>query len=287
MKTAPIPKNEMQRIQQLLSYEILDTTPEDEYNYITTLASFITKAPICLISLIDTNRQWFKSCYGIDNLKETDRSVSFCSHAINQSDIFIIENALLDERFKNNPLVSGEAHVRFYAGVPLIDSAGMALGTLCVINTEPGVLSADQIIQLKMLASQVIKLMELRKANLQIQKDYSEMSILSSKYINQQKQLEEALDNAAKLSAIGEIAASIAHEIRNPLHIVGMESELLASLSESKQSPLEESVFSSITNIDQALDRINGIIKGLTINSRLVKDEFQNVEIKSVIDDCL
>ena len=284
----PIPKNEKERLIQLLSYDILDTTPEDEYNQITKLASTLTKAPVALVSLIDTNRQWFKSCYGIDNLSETDRSISLCAHAIDQDeDIFIIENPLEDERFKHNPLVTGSTHVRFYAGVPLIDQDGFALGTLCVIDTDFNQINDLQKEQLKMLAKQVVKLMELRKANLQIKKDYAEFSGLSKKYLDQQSKLEDALQRAAKMSTIGEIAASIVHEIRNPLLIVSATADILGSMAEDNLPGLTEEVVSGAKTIDKALDRINKIINSLMNSARTMKDPFQKVSMRTVVGDCM
>jgi anti-sigma regulatory factor (Ser/Thr protein kinase) len=153
---------EADRLTALRSYRILDTAPEQAFDDLTMLASRICGAPIALISLIDETRQWFKSRVGLE-ASETSRSVSFCAHAIQQSGLFIIPDALDDARFRDNPFVQGEPHVRFYAGAPLVARNGEALGTLCVIDRRPRTLTADQQEALQALARQVEAQFELRR----------------------------------------------------------------------------------------------------------------------------
>ena len=160
---APLPKNEATRLKALRQLQILDTAPEKGFDDITRLAALICGAPTTLVSLIDANRQWFKSKVGLD-VSETPRSIAFCAHAILQPDIMIIPDALADKRFATNPLVSNPPHIRFYAGVPLITPDGQALGTLCVIDYVPRELEPQQIESLRALGRQAVVQLELRRS---------------------------------------------------------------------------------------------------------------------------
>lgn len=166
---ARIPTQEVKRLEALRAYNILDTPSEQVYDDITTLAAFICDVPIALISLVDADRQWFKSKVGL-NVNETPRNISFCTHAILSKDTMVVNDALNDARFATNPLVSCAPNVRFYAGVPLTTPDEQEIGTLCVIDHQPRELSEAQKKTLEALARQVVMQLELRRVSSQLAK---------------------------------------------------------------------------------------------------------------------
>ncbi|MDH4200550.1 MAG: sensor domain-containing diguanylate cyclase [Spirochaetia bacterium] len=151
MKTPPVPPNEETRLKTLKSLNILDTPAEERFDRLTRMAKRMFDVPIALVSIIDENRQWFKSCVGL-TVSETPRDISFCGHAILGDDIFLIPDAIQDERFSDNPLVLNEPHIRFYAGCPLTAPDGSKLGTLCIIDEKPRNFDKQDLLALKDLA---------------------------------------------------------------------------------------------------------------------------------------
>ena len=159
---APLPTNETKRLDALRRYQILDTPPEQAFDDFAVLASIVCQTPIALMTLVDSDRQWFKARFGLDT-PETPREHAFCSYTILGDEVLVVEDATLDARFADNPLVTGVPHIRFYAGSPLIDGAGNVLGSLCVIDKIPRRLTSEQGKALQALTRQVIAQLELRR----------------------------------------------------------------------------------------------------------------------------
>ena len=162
MISAPKPENERERLEALRAYELLDTKPEAVFEAITRLAAAVFDTPIAMISLIDEDRQWFKSQFGLGDTTSMGRDEAFCAHAILQTGIFEVADASVDARFADNPLVVGDPNIRFYAGIPLIEPGGAALGTLCVIDREPRELTPAQAENLELLGKVVVGIITMR-----------------------------------------------------------------------------------------------------------------------------
>lgn len=246
MKLPDIPLNESERIHALEEYQILDTLPEKEFDNITCIASQICETPVSLISLIDSKRQWFKSHHG-SLATETPRDVAFCAHAINRAhEIFIIPDSRNDERFLDNPLVLGEPHVIFYAGVPLVSPDGFVLGTLCVTDETPRQLSSEQLQSLKSLAEQTISLFELRKANLELAK------------------AKQILENRNK--ELNQFAYIVSHDLKSPLANIIASAELFYSEYKNKMDPeglkLQSYIKTSAQKLKALIDGILAYYRG-------------------------
>jgi GAF domain-containing protein len=159
---APLPLDEAERVRTLHEFDILDTKAEKVFDDLTRLATYICRTPMAAISLIDSDRQWFKSAVNI-HVPETPRDVAFCAHAILEPGTLVVPDALNDVRFKDNPFVAAEDGVRFYAGAPLTTTEGYKLGTLCVVDKVPRQLSDGQLAALRVLSRQVTAQLELRR----------------------------------------------------------------------------------------------------------------------------
>jgi hypothetical protein len=203
-----IPDNEQERLNALKSYYLLDTLPEKDFDNITALTASICDVPISLVTLLDADRNFLKSHYGVD-LSESPRDLSFCGHAIlDETDIFIIEDATKDPRFKDNPLVT-EMMAVFYAGVRLLSPDGLPLGTLCIFDKKPRKLTDKQKTALVALAYQVVQLFEARKKN-------KALTTL-------QKELEERNEELKNFAGI------VSHDMKMPLANMIITSDMLRS----------------------------------------------------------
>ena len=267
MIAPPTIEREKERIKELDSFSILDTLPEQDYDDITALAAQICGTPISLISIIDEKRQWFKSHHGLD-ATETPREFAFCAHAINDSDnAFVVHDARNDERFSDNPLVTASPNVIFYAGIPLVSSDGLALGTLCVIDHEPRALSAQQLNALKALANQTINLLRLRKAN-----DLLKQSMT---------RLEEKNEELERFACIA------AHDLKSPL--VGI-SSMVKLLTATHGDQLGADGIEMFNIIIQSCTKLKSLIEGLLDHSKnelITRDKHTSIDVENLKKDTI
>jgi signal transduction histidine kinase len=232
---------EQKRLAKLAEYNILDSLQEDEYDQIIFLASQICDTPIAIISFVDKDRQWFKSSKGL-NISETDRSISFCNYAIQHpTKNLIIPNARVDKRFSKNPLVTGNPNIAFYAGFPLVVDEKYGLGTLCIIDDKPRELTKNQILGLEYLSIQVMKLLELRKNNIDLQKTESALS--------------------AKNEDLEQFAMVVAHDIKSPLASIALANEVLQNEYQMALKAEGMHMLNISINATQKIkDLVNGIL---------------------------
>ncbi len=233
--------NERQRLRELNEFKILDSLPESDYDGLTAIAAHICGTPISLISLVDDHRQWFKSHHGLD-AQETPKEHAFCAHAITSDDeVFEVLDAYQDHRFHDNPLVTGEPNVVFYAGVPLKTSNGLPLGTLCVIDHKPNKLDEFQREALMQLASQVMRLMELRQKDAELQ-----------------SQINRLTQKNAELERFATIAA---HDLRSPLNNISGIVDLLQNTHDERRNEL-------LGYLSQSAQRLRQLVDGILEHSR-------------------
>ncbi len=236
---------EILRLEKLDSYSILDTLPEEDYDNLTAIAAQICGTPISLVSLLDDKRQWFKSHHGL-KAAETPKEYAFCAHAINDpQEIFVVEDARIDKRFHDNPLVTDDPNVIFYAGVPLKSEDGLPMGTLCVIDNKPKQLSQDQINSLRALAKQVMRLFELRQVKFRLEASM--------------RQLEQ------KNKGLERFAMVAAHDIKSPLNNI---SQLASIFIEDYKDKLDADGIETIEVLQGSSDRLRELVDGLLEYSR-------------------
>jgi len=235
---------EPQRLAVLRSYQILDTLPEAVFDDLTKLAAHICDVPMATISLVDQDRQWFKSAIGI-GAPETPREVSFCGHAILGNGLMEVSDTHQDKRFADNPIVTDGPKIRFYAGAPLTDVSGMPLGTLCVVDSKPRSLSVEQREALNALARLVVHQLEIRKTNLGLQD-------LMVKFSGEDPAKKE------RLAALGQLSGGVAHEINNPLTIIHGMIEILGMKIRREQNVEHE-----LEALKKATQRVAQVVTGL------------------------
>ncbi|PTY06009.1 hypothetical protein DB346_01195 [Verrucomicrobia bacterium LW23] len=202
MKLAPTPDNEAARLDALRRYDILDTLPEQAYDDLTHLAAQICGTPIALMTLVDKERQWFKSKIGLPS-SESRRDISFCGHAVAEPEkLLIVPDARLDPRFSDNPFVTESPHIAFYAGAPLITGDGFALGTVCVIDQEARQLTPDQERALEALARQIVAQMELRRKMREMETMAKTRDTAMNELVRSQAQFNAFMENTPALTSI-------------------------------------------------------------------------------------
>lgn len=273
MPNAEKPEDEAKRLAELRRYGVLDTPPEERFDGLTRLAAKILNVPVALVSLVDEDRQWFKSNHGLD-VSETPREHAFCAHTLSDKKELLIENALDDKRVADNPLVTGEPNIRFYAGIPLTTPQNHVLGTLCVIDFEQRQFSDEQLDTLRELARQV-----------EVQLEYglalTELSEANAELL-QAKQGAEQLQRAKS-----EFIASLSHELRTPLNsILGFSQRLLKRVDRFGDKRDVESLLTIERNGQRLLEMINDVIDLARIEAGMVEpllSKFSTAEIRTEI----
>jgi len=255
---------EEKRIKVLHDLEILDTPPEERFDRITKIAQIMFDVPIALVSLVDSNRQWFKSCAGI-SARETPRSMSFCSHAILNEDIMTIEDATNDKRFSDNPLVTGEPFIRFYAGKPIRGVDNHMLGTLCVIDKKPRVFSRADKSVLTDLANWVENEFKTTILTNSLKNTTENLVKVQEELLEQNKNLELKVKEKTnqilkqdRISTVASMSSRLAHDLRNPLQVIQVNSDLLKLELEKN---MDENMKKRCNNLQNSILEINRIIE--------------------------
>ncbi|MBB1285102.1 GAF domain-containing protein [Flavisolibacter sp. BT320] len=211
MRIASVPLNEELRLQDLYSYDILDSQQDKDFDELLEVAAGIYGCPIAAISFVDKERQWFKSSFGFpQKIETTSREVSICSHTILSSDVMIVEDLAKDERFTNNPLIKSELSIRFYAGAPIVSTKGYSLGTICIIDHQPRKLSPEKANWLRILSDQISRLLELRIKNKLLRQKAEEQLHLEKQLFQQTMQAYETEKQSISTELHENVAQSLA-----------------------------------------------------------------------------
>ena len=274
MQKPQIPLNEPERLAALQRYDILDTLPEQEFDDLTYLAAAISGSLIALISLVDQDRQWFKSKFGID-ATETPRDISFCGHVVMNEETLVVSDATQDDRFADNPLVTGEAGIRFYAGTPLVTSDNYVLGTLCVIDRYPRTLTPQQLCQLESLSRLVISQLELRLSDVKLTKINQQLAV-SNQHLLRATRLKD------------EFLANMSHELRTPLNtILGM----TESLQEEIFGDINAQQLNALQTIESSgshlLELINDVLNLAKIEAGQITLDYISVSVNQLCQSSL
>jgi signal transduction histidine kinase len=293
----PEPPQETRRLQALREYEILDSLPEADYDQITSLAAQLCQTPIALISLVDEKRQWFKATQGLA-VQETPRQLSFCAHAIRQpNQPFLVPDTRQDERFATNPLVTGDPHIVFYAGIPLVDADGFALGSLCVMDVEPRQLSEDQLTALRSLTNQVVKLLALRKANralLRSEQRYQTLTAALEEQVETRTQAltaaNQALHTANELLTrandnLQQFASVASHDLQEPLRKI----QSFGNLLQDQYADQLGEGRTYLERMQSAATRMSVLIRDLLSYSRIaaLQERRQLIPLAAVVQTVL
>lgn len=277
MQPAEPPATERERLATLQALDVLDSGPEEEFDALIKVASLVCGVPISLISLIDSERQWFKANIGLPGVSETPRDVAFCAHAILDDQLFEVPDATLDVRFADNPLVTDAPDIRFYAGAPIVMADGSRIGTLCVIDREPRQLNATQREIVSNLAMAAAHALEGRRAIRAAQQHAAEM-------VASERSLKEARDSAQAANiAKSRFLATMSHEIRTPMNgVLGMAQLLLApDLSEGDRTKYAETI---LTSGHTLLALLNDILDLSKIEAGKLELEAKAFEVASLLE---